>query len=56
VKLGSPRLAEARNAAVDTISAYADQHAANVLPIIREIQQAGTSTVFVNLKHRCDYM
>jgi DNA invertase Pin-like site-specific DNA recombinase len=35
VKLGGPKLKQARKAAVATIKAQADQHAANVLPIIR---------------------
>src|ERR1700732_5228169 len=37
VKLGGPKLAKARKSAVVSIKALADQHAANVLPIIREI-------------------
>jgi Resolvase, N terminal domain len=41
VKLGGPKLAQARKAAVKTIKTNADRHAANVLPIIREIQRAG---------------
>jgi DNA invertase Pin-like site-specific DNA recombinase len=44
VKLGGPKLAEARKAAVATIEAGADNHAANVLPIIREIKGAGAAT------------
>src|SRR6202795_4298938 len=36
VTLGNPRLSEARESAVAAIKASADQHAANVLPIIRE--------------------
>ena len=43
VKLGGPKLAEARKAAVERNAANADQHAANVLPIIREIQRSGAS-------------
>jgi DNA invertase Pin-like site-specific DNA recombinase len=38
VILGSPKLAQARENAVASIKAGADQHAANVLPIIREAQ------------------
>jgi DNA invertase Pin-like site-specific DNA recombinase len=45
VKLGGPKLAEARKAAVAIISADADRHAANVLPIIREIQRAGAKSL-----------
>jgi DNA invertase Pin-like site-specific DNA recombinase len=43
VKLGGPKLAEARKAAVERNMANADQHAANVRPIIREIQRSGAS-------------
>jgi hypothetical protein len=43
VKLGGPKLAEARKAAVERNMANADQRAANVLPIIREIQRSGSS-------------
>jgi DNA invertase Pin-like site-specific DNA recombinase len=45
VKLGGPKLAEARKIAVASIEAAADRHAANVLPIIREIQRAGASSL-----------
>jgi len=45
VTLGNPRLHEARETAVATIKAGADQHAANVLPIIREAQKAGAHTL-----------
>src|SRR6516225_5492630 len=45
VKLGGPKLKQARKAAVATIKAQADQHAANVLPIIRAIQRAGATTL-----------
>lgn len=45
VRLGGPKLAHARKAAVETIEATADRHAANVLPIIREIKRAGASTL-----------
>jgi len=41
VKLGGPKLAEAREAAAASIKILADRHAANVLPIIREIQRTG---------------
>jgi DNA invertase Pin-like site-specific DNA recombinase len=44
VKLGGPKLAEARETAVASLKALADRHAANVLPIIREIQRAAGAT------------
>ena len=43
VKLGGPKLAQAP--AVKTIKTNADRHAANVLPIIREIQRAGAKSL-----------
>jgi DNA invertase Pin-like site-specific DNA recombinase len=45
VKLGGPKLAHARKEAVKAIEANADRHAANVLPIIREIQRAGARSL-----------
>ena len=45
VILGSPMLSKARESAVATIKAGADQHAANILPIIREAQKAGATTL-----------
>src|SRR5437870_1423708 len=42
VALGSPKLSKARESAVASIKAGADQHAANILPIIREAQKAGS--------------
>lgn len=49
VTLGNPRLAEARQtahkAAAVANEAAADQHAANVLPIIRQIKRAGARTL-----------
>jgi DNA invertase Pin-like site-specific DNA recombinase len=45
VKLGGPRLAKARKAAAEAITADADQHAANVMPIIREIQRTGARSL-----------
>jgi DNA invertase Pin-like site-specific DNA recombinase len=45
VTLGSPKLAQARESAVASIKAGADQHAANVLPIIREAQRAGATSL-----------
>jgi DNA invertase Pin-like site-specific DNA recombinase len=44
VALGGPKLAQARVAAQVAIAANADQHAANVRPIIREAQRAGATT------------
>ena len=45
VTLGNPRLTEARENAVEAVRAAADRHAANVLPIIREAQKAGATTL-----------
>jgi DNA invertase Pin-like site-specific DNA recombinase len=45
VTLGSPKLHVARKSAVASIRAEADRHAANVLPIIREAQKAGATTL-----------
>jgi DNA invertase Pin-like site-specific DNA recombinase len=45
VTLGGPKLPEAREAAQVTIKAHADHHAANVLPIIREAQKAGATSL-----------
>ena len=45
VALGSPKLHEARKSAVAAVQAQADNHAANVLPIIREAQKAGATTL-----------
>jgi DNA invertase Pin-like site-specific DNA recombinase len=45
VHLGGPRLAQARKKAVQTIEATADQHAANVLPLIEVIKRAGATTL-----------
>jgi DNA invertase Pin-like site-specific DNA recombinase len=45
VKLGGPKLRAARRNAVAAIKANADRQAANVLPIIREIQKSGASTL-----------
>jgi DNA invertase Pin-like site-specific DNA recombinase len=45
VTLGSPKLHKARESAVAAIKASADQHAANVLPIIKEAQKAGATTL-----------
>jgi hypothetical protein len=45
VRLGGPKLKLARKNAVASIKANADRQAANVLPIIREIQKTGASTL-----------
>jgi DNA invertase Pin-like site-specific DNA recombinase len=45
VKLGGPKLAEAREIAVASIKSLADRHAANVLPVIRDVQRSGTKTL-----------
>jgi hypothetical protein len=43
--LGNPKLSRARKSAVASIKALADQHAANVLPVIREIRRAGATSL-----------
>jgi hypothetical protein len=43
VTLGNPRLHMAR--AVETVTTSADRFAANVLPLIREAQKAGATTL-----------
>lgn len=45
VTLGNPRLHMARKGAVEAVKAEADRYASNVLPIIREAQKAGASTL-----------
>jgi DNA invertase Pin-like site-specific DNA recombinase len=45
VTLGNPRLHVARKGAVEAVKAEADRYAANVLPVIREAQKAGASTL-----------
>jgi DNA invertase Pin-like site-specific DNA recombinase len=45
VVLGGPKLAEARERAVATNKGLADAHAANVLPVIREIRRAGATSL-----------
>jgi DNA invertase Pin-like site-specific DNA recombinase len=45
VALGGPNLPQAREIAQAKIKANADQHAANVLPIIREAQRAGAASL-----------
>ena len=43
--MGNPRLYVARKSAVDAVISEAERFAANVLPIIREAQRAGASTL-----------
>jgi DNA invertase Pin-like site-specific DNA recombinase len=45
VKLGGPKLKEARKVAHASLRAIADQYAANVMPVIREIQRAGATSL-----------
>jgi hypothetical protein len=45
VILGGPKLAQARKRAVASIKAAADHHAANVLPVIHEIQRSGARSL-----------
>src|SRR5438477_985243 len=45
VSLGNPKLHMARSSAVSAVKAEADRYAANVLPIIREAQKAGATTL-----------
>lgn len=45
VTLGNPKLHVARKTAVETVTASADKFAANVLPIIREAQKAGATSL-----------
>ncbi|MET4275176.1 MULTISPECIES: recombinase family protein [unclassified Bradyrhizobium] len=45
VTLGNPKLHVARKGAVEAVRAEADRYAANVLPLIREAQKAGASTL-----------
>jgi DNA invertase Pin-like site-specific DNA recombinase len=45
VELGNPKIKQAQKRAVSSIKAVADRHAANVIPIIREIQRAGAKTL-----------
>ena len=41
----TPKLSQARKSAAASIKAGADQHAANTLPIIHEVQKAGVTTL-----------
>src|SRR5271169_1959913 len=45
VVLGGPKLAKARESAVASIKASADQHAANILPVIQEIRRSGATSL-----------
>ena len=45
LKLGGPKLDEARAAAIASNEANARRHAANVLPVIQSIQKAGAITL-----------
>jgi DNA invertase Pin-like site-specific DNA recombinase len=45
VRLGGPKLRQARKSALEAVRANAGRHAANVLPIIREVQRAGARTL-----------
>jgi DNA invertase Pin-like site-specific DNA recombinase len=45
VKLGGPQIKEAAKLGSMANRAAADQHAANVLPIVREIQKSGATTL-----------
>jgi DNA invertase Pin-like site-specific DNA recombinase len=44
-KLGNPKLAKARESAIEGNRAAAERYAANVLPIIREIHASGITTL-----------
>jgi len=43
--LGNPMLHQARKSALEAVVTEADRFAANVLPIIREAQKAGATTL-----------
>jgi hypothetical protein len=45
VQLGNPTLSEARKRVAAAVEANADRHAANVLPIIKEVQRAGAKSL-----------
>lgn len=45
VTLGGPDLSKARKRAIASIKALADQHADNVLPVIREVRRAGATSL-----------
>jgi hypothetical protein len=44
-KLGGPKFSKARTSVVASIKALADQHASNVLTVIREIRRAGGTSL-----------
>jgi DNA invertase Pin-like site-specific DNA recombinase len=44
-RLGNPKLAEARKHAVRARAEKADRYSANVLPVIREIQDSGIKSI-----------
>ena len=44
-KLGNPKLAAARQTAIEGNRAAAERYAANVLPVIREIQASGITSL-----------
>jgi DNA invertase Pin-like site-specific DNA recombinase len=45
IKLGNPKISQARQAAAEAVGANANRHAANVVPIIRDIQRAGATSL-----------
>jgi DNA invertase Pin-like site-specific DNA recombinase len=45
VRLGNPRIVKAQAAGVDRVKSEADRFAANVMPVIREAQRAGASSL-----------
>jgi DNA invertase Pin-like site-specific DNA recombinase len=45
VRLGNPSIAKAQAAGVDRVKTEADRFAANVMPVIREAQRAGASSL-----------
>jgi len=45
VTLGGPQLAKARRNAVASLKSMADEHAANGLPVIRELRRAGATSL-----------
>src|SRR5262249_44611350 len=45
VRLGGPKLRQARKSALEAVRVSAKRHAANVIPIIREAQRAGAGTL-----------
>src|SRR5437660_10206683 len=44
-KLGNPKLATARESAIEANRASAERYATNVLPVIREIQSSGITSL-----------